>query len=410
MSTGLIPVAEALGRVLASIPAPVEAETVPLARAAGRTLAADVAASRTQPPFPASAMDGYAVRFADASVVGASLRLIGTSAAGHGFPGRIGPGEAVRIFTGAPVPEGADAILIQEDAEAEGESVRVMEAVEQSRFIRRAGLDFTAGETLLVAGMTLDARRLALAAAAGHPELSVRRRPRVAILATGDELVEPGAVPAWDQIVASNSLALAALSAEAGAEIIDLGIAADDHGALEDAFRRAREARADLLITLGGASVGDHDLVQAALAREGLELGFWRVALRPGKPLMHGRLGDMLVIGLPGNPVSSIVCGLLFVVPAIRALQGDPQAGADRSEPATLARDLPANDGRADYMRATLALEPGRLPVADPEKRQDSSMLAVLGRAEALLIRAPHEPAATAGDPCRIIRLDRRLL
>lgn len=410
MSTGLIPVAEALARVLASISAPVEAETVPLARAAGRTLAADVAASRTQPPFPASAMDGYAVRFADASVVGASLRLIGTSAAGHGFPGRIGPGEAVRIFTGAPVPEGADAILIQEDAEAEGESVRVMEAVEQSRFIRRAGLDFTAGETLLVAGMTLDARRLALAAAAGHPELSVRRRPRVAILATGDELVEPGAVPAWDQIVASNSLALAALSAEAGAEIIDLGIAADDHGALEDAFRRAREARADLLITLGGASVGDHDLVQAALAREGLELGFWRVALRPGKPLMHGRLGDMLVIGLPGNPVSSIVCGLLFVVPAIRALQGDPQAGADRSEPATLARDLPANDGRADYMRATLALEPGRLPVADPEKRQDSSMLAVLGRAEALLIRAPHEPAATAGDPCRIIRLDRRLL
>lgn len=410
MSTGLIPVAEALGRVLASIPAPVEAETVPLARAAGRTLAADVAASRTQPPFPASAMDGYAVRFADASVVGASLRLIGTSAAGHGFPGRIGPGEAVRIFTGAPVPEGADAILIQEDAEAEGESVRVMEAVEQSRFIRRAGLDFTAGETLLVAGMTLDARRLALAAAAGHPELSVRRRPRVAILATGDELVEPGAVPAWDQIVASNSLALAALSAEAGAEIIDLGIAADDHGALEDAFRRAREARADLLITLGGASVGDHDLVQAALAREGLELGFWRVALRPGKPLMHGRLGDMLVIGLPGNPVSSIVCGLLFVVPAIRALQGDPQAGADRSEPATLARDLPANDGRADYMRATLALEPGRLPVADPEKRQDSSMLAVLGRAEALLIRAPHEKAAKAGDACRIIRLDRRLL
>ncbi|MDH2310692.1 gephyrin-like molybdotransferase Glp [Methylobacterium brachiatum] len=408
--SGLIPVADALARVLASVSDPVEAETVPLAQAAGRTLAADVAASRTQPPFPASAMDGYAVRFADASAVGASLKLIGTSAAGHGFSGRIGPGEAVRIFTGAPVPEGADAILIQEDAQAEGETVRVVEPVEQNRFIRRAGLDFTAGETLLVAGMTLDARRLALAAAAGHPRLSVRRRPRVAILATGDELVEPGAEPAWDQIVASNSLALAALASDAGAEIIDLGIAADDHGALEDAFRRAREARADLLITLGGASVGDHDLVQAALAKEGLELGFWRVALRPGKPLMHGRLGDMLVIGLPGNPVSSIVCGLLFVVPAIRALQGDPQAGADRSEPATLGRDLPANDGRADYMRASLAIEPGRLPVASPEQRQDSSMLAVLGRAEALLIRAPHEPAAKAGDPCRIIRLDRRLL
>ncbi|CAA2155184.1 Molybdopterin molybdenumtransferase [Methylobacterium brachiatum] len=408
--SGLIPVAEALARVLASVSDPVEAETVPLAQAAGRTLAADVAASRTQPPFPASAMDGYAVRFADASAVGASLKLIGTSAAGHGFSGRIGPGEAVRIFTGAPVPEGADAILIQEDAQAEGETVRVVEPVEQNRFIRRAGLDFTAGETLLVAGMTLDARRLALAAAAGHPRLSVRRRPRVAILATGDELVEPGAEPAWDQIVASNSLALAALASDAGAEIIDLGIAADDHGALEDAFRRAREARADLLITLGGASVGDHDLVQAALAREGLELGFWRVALRPGKPLMHGRLGDMLVIGLPGNPVSSIVCGLLFVVPAIRALQGDPQAGADRSEPATLGRDLPANDGRADYMRASLTIEPGRLSVASPEQRQDSSMLAVLGRAEALLIRAPHEPAAKAGDPCLIIRLDRRLL
>ncbi|SFI31100.1 gephyrin-like molybdotransferase Glp [Methylobacterium brachiatum] len=408
--SGLIPVAEALARVLASVSDPVEAETVPLAQAAGRTLAADVAAARTQPPFPASAMDGYAVRFADASAVGASLKLIGTSAAGHGFSGRIGPGDAVRIFTGAPVPEGADAILIQEDAQAKGETVRVVEPVEQNRFIRRAGLDFTAGETLLVAGMTLDARRLALAAAAGHPRLSVRRRPRVAILATGDELVEPGAEPAWDQIVASNSLALAALASDAGAEIIDLGIAADDHGALEDAFRRAREARADLLITLGGASVGDHDLVQAALAKEGLELGFWRVALRPGKPLMHGRLGDMLVIGLPGNPVSSIVCGLLFVVPAIRALQGDAQAGADRSEPATLGRDLPANDGRADYMRASLAIEPGRLPVASPEQRQDSSMLAVLGRAEALLIRAPHEPAAKAGDPCRIIRLDRRLL
>lgn len=408
--SGLIPVAEALARVLASVAAPVEAETVLLARAGGRTLAADVVASRTQPPFPASAMDGYAVRSADAAMVGATLRLIGTSAAGHGFPGRIGAGEAVRIFTGAPVPEGADAILIQEDAAAEAGAVRVLEPVEPARFIRRAGLDFTAGQTLIPAGTSLDARRLALAAAAGHPRLPVRRRPRVAILATGDELVEPGATPGWDQIVASNSLALGALAAEAGADIVDLGIAGDDHDALADAFRRARAARADLLVTLGGASVGDHDLVQAALAKEGLELGFWRVALRPGKPLMHGRLGDMLVIGLPGNPVSSIVCGLLFVVPAIRALQGDPRAGADRSEPATLGRDMPENDGRADYMRASLALEPGRLPVATAEQRQDSSMLAVLGRSEALLLRAPHAPAARAGDPCRIIRLDRRLL
>ncbi|GJE58126.1 molybdopterin molybdotransferase MoeA [Methylobacterium trifolii] len=408
--SGLIPVAEALARILASVREPVEAEPVPLALAANRTLAAPVTARRTQPPFPASAMDGYAVRSADVGAAGAALRLIGTSAAGHGFSRSLGPGETVRIFTGAPVPEGADAILIQEDAEAEGERIMAREPVAAGRFIRRAGLDFAEGDVLLQAGMSLDARRLALAAAAGHPSLSVRRRPRVAILATGDELVAPGEAPAWDQIVASNSLALAALVDAAGGEALDLGIAADDHAALEDAFRRARAAKADLLVTLGGASVGDHDLVQAALAREGLELGFWRVALRPGKPLMHGRLGGMLVIGLPGNPVSSIVCGLLFVVPAIRALLGDPDAGADRSEPATLGRDLPANDGRADYMRAALDTAPDRLPVASPESRQDSSMLAVLGRSEALLIRAPHAPAARAGDPCRIIRLDRRLV
>ena len=409
-----IPVADALARILASVTGPMPAETVPVTRAAGRTLAAEVRARRTQPPFPASAMDGYAVRSADVARDGARdgapLRLVGTSAAGHGFTGAIGPGETVRIFTGAPVPEGCDAILIQENATAEGERVTALEPVDQNRFIRRAGLDFEAGDLLLQPGMSLDARRLALAAAAGHPTLAVRAKPRVAILATGDELVAAGETPAWDQIVASNSLALAALVEDAGGTAIDLGIVADDHAALDDAFRRSREAGADLLVTLGGASVGDHDLVQAALAREGLELGFWRVALRPGKPLMHGRLGPMLVIGLPGNPVSSIVCGLLFVVPAIRALLGDPEAGADRSEPAILGRALDANDGRADYMRARLDRAGGGPPVATPEDRQDSSMLAVLGRAEALLVRPPHAPAAEAGDPCRIIRLDRRLI
>jgi molybdopterin molybdotransferase len=408
--SGLIPVAEALRRVLASVPGPVEAETVPLARAAGRTLAEDVTATRTQPPFRASAMDGYAVRAADAERAGATLKLIGISAAGHGFREAIGPGEAVRIFTGAPVPEGADAILIQENARAGDRTVCVLEPVAAGRFLRRAGLDFAEGDVLLRAGESLDARRIALAAAAGRPFLTLRRRPRVAVLGTGDELVAPGESPAWDQIVASNALALSALIEAAGGEAIDLGIAADDPAALEDAFRRAKEARADLLVTLGGASVGDHDLVQAALAREGLDLGFWRVALRPGKPLMHGRLGPMLVIGLPGNPVSSIVCGYLFVVPAIRALLGDPEAGADRSEPALLGRDLEANDGREDYMRAQLYTAPDRLPVAVPEQRQDSSMLALLGRSEALLIRPPHAPAARAGEPCRIIRLDRRLL
>ena len=407
--SGLIPVAEALARILASVPGPVAAEEVAIAEAAGRTLAAAVVATRTQPPFPASAMDGYAVRAADATA-GAALRLVGTSAAGHGFSGTIGPGETVRIFTGAPVPAGADGILIQENAEADGETIRALEAVTAQKFVRRAGLDFSEGDGLLADGDTLDARRLALVAAAGRGRVSVRRRPRVAILATGDELVQPGEVPAWDQIVASNALALAALVNGAGGAAIDIGIAGDTLPALEAAFARARAAEADLLVTLGGASVGDHDLVQTALAAEGLELGFWRVALRPGKPLMHGHLGNMLVIGLPGNPVSSIVCGLLFVVPAVRALLGDPRAGADRSEPATLGRDLDANDGRQDYMRAVLDTAPDRLPVAHPESRQDSSMLAVLGRAEALLIRAPHAPAARAGDPCRIIRLDRTLL
>ena len=425
--SGLIPVAEALARILASVPGPVAAEEVAIGAAAGRTLAADVVASRTQPPFPASAMDGYAVRAADATA-GARLRLVGTSAAGHGFSGTLGPGETVRIFTGAPVPEGADGILIQENAQAEGETIQALEAVTPHRFVRRAGLDFSEGDGLLAAGDTLDARRLALAASAGRGRIAVRRRPRVALLATGDELVQPGEVPAWDQIVASNALALAALVTGAGGEAIDLGIAGDTLPALEAAFARARAAEADLLVTLGGASVGDHDLVQTALAAEGLELGFWRVALRPGKPLMHGHLRivphrdprfvdtddasarSMLVIGLPGNPVSSIVCGLLFVVPAVRALLGDPRAGADRSEPATLGRDLDANDGRQDYLRAVLDTAPDRLPVAHPESRQDSSMLAVLGRAEALLVRAPHAPAARAGDPCRIIRLDRTLL
>lgn len=405
--SGLIPVAEALARILASVAGPVEAETVPVAEGAGRVLAADLAARRTQPPFPASAMDGYAVRAAD---LPGRLRLTGVSAAGHGFAGPLGAGEAVRIFTGAPVPSGADAILIQENATAGDGFVESAEPLETGRFLRRAGLDFSEGEPLIAAGETLDARRLALAAAGGHGSLSVRRRVRVAIVATGDELVAPGETPEWDQIVASNSLALSALARAAGGEPVDFGIVRDDRAALSGAFRRARDTCTDILVTLGGASVGDHDLVQAALGDEGLELGFWRVALRPGKPLMHGRLGSTLVIGLPGNPVSSIVCGLLFVVPAIRALLGDPAAGADRSEPATLGRDLPENDERADYLRASLDTAPDRLPVAHPESRQDSSMLAVLGRSEALLVRPPHEPARKAGAPCRIIRLDRALV
>jgi len=399
----LISVEEALRRVLASA-APVEAEDLPVHAAAGRTLAAGVAALRTQPPFAASAMDGYAVRAADVAAPPVTLRLAGASIAGRGFRGAVGPGEAVRIFTGAPLPGGADAIVVQENAEAAGDAVVVREPAAPEKFVRPSGLDFTAGTALLAAGQRLDARRLALAAAAGHARLSVRRKPRVAILATGDELVRPGEEAGPDQIVASNPVALAALVEQAGGEVVDLGIARDTFADLERGIEAARASRADLLVTLGGASVGEHDLVQSALARQGMSLSFWRVALRPGKPLLHGRIGSMLLLGLPGNPVSSIVCGLLFAVPLVRALLGDPRAGADPLEPAVLGADLPANDARQDYLRAWLDPRPHDLPRATAYPKQDSSMLSVLAQSQALIVRTPHAPAARAGDPCRILR------
>jgi molybdopterin molybdotransferase len=403
----LLSVAEALARVLASITAPVDADELPLAACAGRTLARDLAARRTQPPFAASAMDGYAVRAADLETVPRALTVIGTSVAGHGFDGSVAPRTAVRIFTGAPVPDGADAIVIQEDTHRNGDDVTVLEAPVRGRFIRPRGLDFLAGDVLLPAGRRLNASALSLAAAMGHAGLAVRRKPRVAILPTGDELVQPGEPVGPDQIVASNSFGVAALVARAGGEPINLGIVRDRLDDLRRAIGWAKDAGADLLITLGGASVGDHDLVQEALTEAGMELGFWRVALRPGKPLMHGRLGSMLLLGLPGNPVSSLVCAVLFAVPAIHALLGQPGAAEDLTEPAILGVDLPANDQRQDYLRAALYAAPEGWPVATPQARQDSSMLAVLARSEALLVRPPHAPPAKAGDPCRIIRLDR---
>lgn len=406
-----IPVAEALARILASVREPVASEDVAIDRAAGRTLAGDLSATRSQPPFAASAMDGYAVRASDVATLPRTLRLVGTSAAGAGFPGRVGEGEAVRIFTGAPVPAGADTVAIQEDCqenrEADETTVTIREAGPKGRYVRPAGLDFQAGDRLLGAGDRLDARRLALAAAMGCGRVPVRRRPRVAILATGDELARPGERAGPDQIVASNPYALAAIARRAGGEALDLGIARDTLRDLGRSIREARAAEADLLVTLGGASVGDHDLVQAALAEDGMELGFWRVALRPGKPLMHGRLGRTLLLGLPGNPVSSVVCGILFVVPAIRALLGDPRAGDDPGEAAVLGADLAANDGRQDYLRASLARTPEGRFEATAQQRQDSSMLSVLAASEALIVRAPHAPAAAAGEPCEIIRLDR---
>ncbi len=403
----LIPVQEALTRIIGSVAEPVGSEKVRIEEAAARTLAGDLPALRTQPPFAASAMDGYAIQAADLAIVPARLTVIGRSVAGRGHVGELGPGEAIRIFTGAPVPDGADAIVIQEDTDLGEPEVEVREHPTAGRYIRPAGLDFREGQVLLHAGERLDARRLALAAAMGHAELPVRRKPRVAILATGDELVRPGEPAGPDQIVASNPYALRAIVERAGGEAIDLGIARDTLDDLNRAFAAAREAKADLLITLGGASVGEHDLVQTALTQGGMELGFWRVALRPGKPLMHGRLGPMLLLGLPGNPVSSIVCGILFVVPAIRALLGDPLAGDDPTEAGVLGGELPANDTRQDYMRAKLERGPEGELVATAERRQDSSMLATLAASEALIVRAPHVPAAKVGERCRLIRLDR---
>lgn len=400
----LLPVADALARILNGV-TPLDSETVTIEKAAGRTLAAPLPATRTQPPFPASAMDGYAVRAADVAAVPAILQMIGVSAAGRGFPGEVGAGETVRIFTGAPMPRGADAVVLQEDVEAEGDRIVARETTKSGRHVRRAGIDFQQGDVLLDAGRRLDARALGLAAAMGHGVLPVRRKPRVAILATGDELVPPGVAPGPDQIVVSNTYAVASLVAEEGGEPIDLGIATDDFPALERSIRAAQDARADILVTTGGASVGDHDLVQSALKREGMALDFWQIAMRPGKPLMAGALGPMRILGLPGNPVSSYVCSFLFLAPLLRALRGDPRAAEDRSEPALLGAPMPANDKRQEYARATLSRNADGALIATPVNTQDSSITRLLAHADALLIRAPFEPAAEAGAPCRVIRL-----
>ncbi|MBN8996970.1 MAG: molybdopterin molybdotransferase MoeA [Rhizobiales bacterium] len=398
----LLPVSEAVSRIVSGI-CPRPAETVPLNLSPGRRLAEPLAALRSQPPFPASAMDGYAVRSADA-VSGAELKVIGMAAAGHGFRGSPGAGECVRIFTGAPVPEGADAVLIQEDATVlPGDRIRVGEALPAGRNVRAAGLDFRQGDVLLEAGRTMGMREVALAAALGHGTVPVRTRPRVAILATGDELVSPGEIPGPDQIIASNAVGIAAFVAAAGGEAIDLGIAADTRSSLAGVFARTRELSPDVLVTLGGASVGDHDLVQEALKAAGMELDFWKIAMRPGKPLMFGRLGETRVLGLPGNPVSSLVCAVLFLGPLLSALLGEPPR--DRTEAAILGADMGENDQRQDYVRATLTESPDSLPIVTPYPRQDSSMLATLARSDCLVIRPPFAPPASAGTLCRILRL-----
>ena len=399
----MITVEEALARVLASAEAPLGEETVALASAYGRVLARDLKALRTQPPFPNSAMDGYALRAADTGAAPATLTLIGESAAGRAFEGAVGPGQAVRIFTGAPMPDGADAIAIQEDVSREGERIRLSSTVPPGDNLRIAGMDFRTGEALIGAGRRLTPRDVALAAAANHAALGVRRRARVAILATGDELVAPGGTLGPSQIIASNNFAVAGIIEACGGVAIDLGIAIDEVGALKAAVGRARDAKADVLVTLGGASVGDYDLVQQALVSAGMELGFWRIAMRPGKPLMHGRLGPMRVLGLPGNPTSSMVCSILFLRPLLLALHGEPDPGADLSQPARLAVDLGANGVRQDYMRAFLSRGADGILAATPVADQDSSLVKMMARAEGLIVRPPHATPAKAGDACRLI-------
>jgi len=377
---------------------------VALEEAHHRVLARDVAARRTQPPQAMSAMDGYAVRAADAGQVSAKLKVIGEVAAGRPFDRALGKGEAARIFTGGVIPDGADAVVIQEDTVADGAFITLNEAAVTGRHIRPAGVDFREGDVLLSAGGRLSERDLSLAASMNYPLLPVRRRPKLALLATGDELVMPGSVPGPGQIVYSNGYALRALARAEGADTIDLGVAADTIEATTSGIRRARELGADILVTTGGASVGDHDLVKQSLEAEKVAIAFWKIAMRPGKPMMHGRLGAMRVMGVPGNPVSSYVCTLLFVVPLIRALSGRKVIHHTR-ETALLGRDLGANDVREDYLRARLEERTDGSLIATPVNRQDSSLLANLAAAQALVIRAPFAPAAKAGSVCEILRL-----
>jgi molybdopterin molybdotransferase len=387
----MLSVAEAHARLMRLF-APVGVEAVPLRAAAGRVLAEDAVARRDQPPFPASAMDGYAIRAADAAD-GARLQVTGQSTAGAGYDGRIGPGEAVRIFTGAPVPEGADLIVIQEDADRAGDFVTLRPGRDPTDHIRPAGGDFRAGSRL-AAPRRLTAQEIALLAAMNVDPVPVRRRPVIALIPTGDELVWPGDSPGRDQIVSSNNFGLKAMLEAQGAEARLLPIAGDTAESLAAVF--ALSEGADLIVTLGGASVGDFDLVQKTAIAHGLTLDFYKVAMRPGKPLMAGRLGAVPLIGLPGNPVSAMVCGLLFLRPAVDAMLGLP-AGLPALLKARLAGAIGGNGPREHYMRATVTAGDGGWQ-CDPFERQDSSLLSVLAAANALMVRPPHDPARQAGE------------
>ncbi len=395
MAAPLLDVDAALARLLDGVTA-LPAESAPIATAAGRVLAEAVTARLTQPPFAAAAMDGYAIRWADRP---GPWRIVGESAAGHGWAGTLGVGEAARIFTGAPLPAGADTIMVQEDVTRDGDTAALTGdgPPQQGAHIRKQGQDFAEGDALFAAGKRLTPAQIGLAAAAGHGALPVIRRPRVTLISTGDELVPPGTLPGPDQIVSASAVMLAALFAAAGAEVHDPGIIPDHREALAAALQAAD---ADLIITIGGASVGDHDLVVPVLRELGADLDFWKIAMRPGKPLLAGRLGDTRVIGLPGNPVSSYVCSLLFVIPLLQRLGGRAEGLATRRLP--LAAPLPANGVRRDHLRGRLTSD-GR---AEAFARQDSALLALLAGADLLIVRPPGADAAKADDLVDCIMLD----
>ena len=397
----MISVEEARTRILAEL-RPTGAETVPLAEAWGRVVATPVVARLTQPPQDVSAMDGFAVRAADATL-GAKLAIRGSAPAGHPWAGTLRQGDALRLFTGSIIPAGADAILLQEDATWDAATVTVNEAVTTGRHIRRAGQDFARGDVLVPAGKRLNARDIGLAAAGNNAWIAVHRRPRVAILATGDEIALPGDPIPPGGIVSSNAHALAALVRAAGGDALVLPIAPDDRDAIAAAADSARVC--DILVTTGGASVGEHDLIQEALGARGLRLDFWKIAMRPGKPLIHGRLGEVPLLGLPGNPVSALITAILFLVPALAVLSGLPAAPPPVTK-ATLGADLPANDLRADHLRARLTPGEDGTPVATAFSRQDSAMLRLLAESDALILRPPHAPAVRAGERVDIVRLD----
>jgi molybdopterin molybdotransferase len=397
----LLPVAEARALILAEVE-PLPREMVALAEAHGRVLAEALRASRDQPPFAASAMDGYAVRADDIATLPSNLRIIGTAPAGRRFQGAVGPGEAVRIFTGAPVPDGADTVVIQENGVAAGDVVTVTAETAPGRNIRHAGLDFRRGAVVLPAGSILGPRAIGLAAAMNLPMLPVRRRPVVAMLATGDELVAVGERPRDDQIISSNSHALAAMVRQFGGVPDDIGIVGDDLTATERAIAKAQAA--DVLVTIGGASVGEHDLVRSAFERRGIALTFWQIAMRPGKPLMFARAGRQRIIGLPGNPVSALLCARIFLKPLIQRLLG--LASEEALRPARLETALPANDQRQDYLRARLQRAPDGTLTATAFDRQDSSMQRTLHEAQGLIVRAPFAPAASAGDTVAVMEID----